>query len=266
MRAASGLIDRNAIGGVPASRTDCPKWRPARGAGLLSGTSEVSLGAGKRPAWTAFPETLDRQRNETLLSHMKQNTTASIAPQSPRERILLAAATVWAADPSAPLDTIARAAGVGRATLHRHFPSRVDLLRTAALDGIDAMARAIADARLEACRPAEALDLLVDLLVPFGDRLHFLLVTGDLLADPELAAAEATIDAPIRRLLDAAAADGVLRAGVPSAWRFRALESLLYAAWTAVAAGEVARLEASALVRDAFRCGFGAEPGVGALS
>jgi hypothetical protein len=69
--------------------------------------------------------------------------------------------------------------------------------------------------------------------------------------------AEAQIDAPIRQLLDDAANARELRAGVPSGWRFRALEALLYAAWTAVAEGTVARLDAPGLVRDAFRRGFG---------
>ena len=177
-----------------------------------------------------------------------------------RERILQAAATVWAADPSAPLEVIAQAAGVGRATLHRYFASRADLIRAAALTGIEALATAL-DAAMLSDKPAgDALDLLIDVLVPFGDRLHFLLVTGDLLTDPELAAAEAAIDAPIRRLLDAAATAGILRSDVPGAWRFRALESLLYAAWTAVAAGEIARLDAPQLVRDAFRRGFATDP------
>ncbi len=194
---------------------------------------------------------------------MTQTRQTALLPASARDRILIAAATVWAADPSAPLEVISQAAGVGRATLHRYFASRAHLIRAAALSGIDALATALDAAALFEKSAGEALDRLVDLLVPFGDRLHFLLVTGDLLTDPELAAAEAAIDAPIRRLLDAAAAAGELRADVPSAWRFRALESLLYAAWTAVAAGEIARLDAPQLVRDAFRRGFGADARTG---
>jgi AcrR family transcriptional regulator len=177
----------------------------------------------------------------------------------PRDRLLRSAAAVWAADPSASLDVVAQAAGVGRATLHRHFASRADLMRLAALDGIAALAAALEAADLPSRPPAEALDVLIDVLVPFGERLHFLLVTGDLMGDPEVAAAEASVDAPIRRVLDAAAAAGVVRGAGPSAWRFRVLEALLYAAWTGVAAGELARLDAPGLVRDAFRRGFGVD-------
>jgi len=177
-----------------------------------------------------------------------------------RDRIVEAAATVWAADPSATLDVVAQRAGVGRATLHRHFPSRAALIRTAALEGIAALAAALDAAALGQRRPAEALDALINILVPFGDRLHFLLVTGELIDDPDLAAAEAAVNASIRQLLDAAAAAGVLRNDLPAAWRFRALEALLYAAWTAVAVGEIARLDAPELVRDTFRRGFGTTP------
>ena len=49
-----------------------------------------------------------------------------------REAILAAAGPVLALDPSAPLETVANAARVSRATFYRHFRSRADLL--AALD------------------------------------------------------------------------------------------------------------------------------------
>ncbi|MFO0230533.1 TetR family transcriptional regulator, partial [Gemmatimonas sp.] len=71
---------------------------------------------------------------------------------SARDRIVEAAATVWAADPSATLDVVAQRAGVGRATLHRHFPSRAALIRTAALEGIAALAAALDAATLGVCQ------------------------------------------------------------------------------------------------------------------
>lgn len=49
-----------------------------------------------------------------------------------RQAILAAAGPVLALDPSAPLETVATAARVSRATFYRHFRSRADLL--AALD------------------------------------------------------------------------------------------------------------------------------------
>ncbi len=52
-----------------------------------------------------------------------------------RERILLAARHVFADQgPQAPLEDIARQAGVGIATLYRRFPDRQSLIRAVALD------------------------------------------------------------------------------------------------------------------------------------
>ena len=54
------------------------------------------------------------------------------------EAVLAAAAEVFAADgPDASLDEIARRAGVGNATLYRHFPNRRDLLVAVCVDEVD---------------------------------------------------------------------------------------------------------------------------------
>jgi AcrR family transcriptional regulator len=175
-----------------------------------------------------------------------------------RARIIAAATSVWSADPSAALDTIASDAGVGRATLHRHFPSRIDLLRAAAIEGISALDDALAHAPLADLQSHEALATVTAILVRFGDRLHFVLVAGELLGDPAVSEVEARIDARLHRLLDEAVAQGVLRSTTPKVWRFRAIEALVYAAWTAVAAGELAALDAPGLVYDTILGGLGA--------
>lgn len=74
-----------------------------------------------------------------------------------RDAVLRAAAAVFAAEGiTAPLDDIARAAGIGNATLYRNFPTRDDLLAAVMADSVDAL---LADSEvLEAgVAPAEAL-------------------------------------------------------------------------------------------------------------
>lgn len=74
-----------------------------------------------------------------------------------RDAVLQAAATVFAAEGiTAPLDDIARAAGIGNATLYRNFPTRDDLLAAVMVDSVDAL---LAESEvLEAgVAPAEAL-------------------------------------------------------------------------------------------------------------
>jgi TetR/AcrR family transcriptional repressor of mexCD-oprJ operon len=174
-----------------------------------------------------------------------------------RARIVAAAIRVWSADPSAPLDLVASEAGVGRATLHRYFPGRADLLRAAALEGITALDAALQSAQLPGRAHHDALATMLAILVQFGDRLHFTLVAGELIGDAEVSAAEAEVDARLGLVLERAVEGGLLRAGVPTAWRFRAIEAMVYAAWTAVASGELAAQDAPGLVYDTVIRGLG---------
>ncbi len=180
----------------------------------------------------------------------------SIAKDNPA-RILAAATRLWALDPSATLDQVAREAGVGRATLHRHFPGRADLLRATALAGIHQLGAALDARLLETLSAGDALRAVIDVLVPAGDQLHFLLVATEVYADPEVALAESAVDARIIPVLDRCVPEQVLRADTPMAWRMRAIEALIYAAWTAVANGELAARDAAGLVYDTVLRGFG---------
>lgn len=67
------------------------------------------------------------------------------------ERILDAARDVFLADPEAPISAVASRAGVGISALYRRYPSKEDLLRALAADGLT---RYIAD--LEAALASDA--------------------------------------------------------------------------------------------------------------
>lgn len=174
------------------------------------------------------------------------------------DRIVDAATRVWAANRSASLERVAVEAGVGRATLHRLFPARADLIRAATLTGIAALDDALTAAGLGDGAQPDDFSRLIGVLVRAGDQLHFTLVAAELLDDPEVRAAEAIVDARLHMLLDGATRAGVLRADIPRVWRFRAIEALVYAAWTAVAEGDLAPNDAPALVLNTILRGLGA--------
>ncbi|WP_240649418.1 TetR/AcrR family transcriptional regulator [Streptomyces sp. Z26] len=78
--------------------------------------------------------------------------------QQNRVQILRAAREVFAHEgPDAPLDEIARRAGVGVATLYRRFPSRDELIRAVVVDTLEALYAAAARAAAEDGDPFEAL-------------------------------------------------------------------------------------------------------------
>lgn len=96
------------------------------------------------------------------------------SPQRPRRadarrnrNAILAAARVVFAERGldAPLDAIARAANVSRATQHRHFPTRESLVRAIFDDNLETLARIVEDADDPADAYVELLLTTVDMLV-----------------------------------------------------------------------------------------------------
>jgi AcrR family transcriptional regulator len=130
-----------------------------------------------------------------------------------RDRIVeVAAAVVAEQGAGASLEEIARRAGVGSATLHRHFPGRRALLRAVFAGHVDALCRA-ADDRLADPRPADALVAWLRAVLRHATTHRGL--AAALLADPApLAAFHRGIEEAGRALLDRAQRAGEVRAGL----------------------------------------------------
>lgn len=171
--------------------------------------------------------------------------------------ILLAAARLLIVDRGASMQEIAAAAGVGRTTLHRYFPSREALIRSIAMDALRECESAIEESRIGEGPVAEALQRLFERLVPIGERYHFLLAEAQLDDDPEYLTAEEKIDAPICGLIERGREDGTLRADVPVAWIFKSVETLLFAAWEGVREGELAPRDTPRLATETLLHGLG---------
>jgi AcrR family transcriptional regulator len=157
---------------------------------------------------------------------MKTTPTSNMAPpiaaaararradaQRNVERLVAAAREAFAAHgPNAPLDDIARAAGVGAGTLYRHFPTRLALFEAVYRDSVE---RLCADGdRLAATElPAEA---LVDWLKGFvtvvsQKRGLAAALTDEGRASELFAQCHAMINATGAALLDRAKAAGAVR-------------------------------------------------------
>jgi AcrR family transcriptional regulator len=167
---------------------------------------------------------------------------------SPPEAALLAAALeVLSQRPGASLAEIAAAAGLSRATLHRVFPGREDLLRALAEDAI-----AAAEAALGRRGAAPPLDEVFRRLVPLGARFHFLLQETWIDQDAALTARQAKLVDRIDAVLAREREAGGLRDDVPLGWQRRVLLELTWSAWAAVADGTVAPRDAAGLALATF--------------
>lgn len=152
-----------------------------------------------------------------------------------RTAVVEAAIRVLGTNPGASMQDIASQAGVGRATLHRHYPSGADLMREVVLRCIRDIDDAVAPLEASSTSAVDYLHRLVDVIVPLGDRYHFLTREGIAFDDPEIAS---EIDRQARgmaELIDMVKAEGGIDAAVPTTWVVEAFDGLLYAAWSSVA-------------------------------
>ncbi|MEM9669622.1 MAG: helix-turn-helix domain-containing protein [Pseudomonadota bacterium] len=173
-----------------------------------------------------------------------------------RDAIIEAAFDIFSRDPSAALSEISDRAGVGRATLHRHFASRNDLVRALALIAIDEMDAAAEAACANVTSVAEAFQRVLAALIPLGDR-HGFLALEPIDNDPEIAAAYARQQRETRDMVEEAKAEGLFNKSVPTGWIIQAFDHLLYAAWENVKAGETTQNQAADLAWRTLTTGLG---------
>ncbi len=154
------------------------------------------------------------------------------------------------------MSAIADAAGVSRATLHRHFPGRqslIDAIGLLAIRETDAAVSAIDHANMTS---TDYLLAVFEAVVPLGDRYHFLAVTAQGAASEEVRAAYARQIRGVEDMVRWMASDGALAPDVPTDWAVLAIDSLVYTAWTAVRDGAVAPRQAAALASRTFLSGL----------
>jgi AcrR family transcriptional regulator len=174
-----------------------------------------------------------------------------------RAALLDAAADVLAVAPRASLGEVATRAGVGRATLYRHFENR-DALRAAIRE--EALARAsaaLAEADLPGCDTREGLRRAAARLVPLGMRFRILLADAADDGDADFLAARNEALSPLWALLARGAEKGELDRPGDAAWLPLVLANLLMTAVRAATDGLIDPDQAGDLVASAFLDGFG---------
>ncbi|MCZ7413348.1 TetR/AcrR family transcriptional regulator [Streptomyces sp. WMMC897] len=167
-----------------------------------------------------------------------------------REHLLRAAADLLSRRTTASMDEIAKAAGVSRATLHRHFAGRDALVLALGELGIRQIEEGLDTARIDEGDPTEALRRLLAEAMPVAGFLAFLYGENQLYATDHMDAGWARIDERVGALVRRGQTEGVFRRDLSPAWLIDALYALIAASGWSVQDGRLAPKEAPHMVAE----------------
>lgn len=166
-----------------------------------------------------------------------------------RDHVLAAAAALLTRKATASMDEIAKAAGISRATLHRHFAGRDALVRALEDLGIEQFERALDEARTEEGDAAEALRRLIAATEPVAGIMAFL-YTENQLYEAGLNEGWNRLDARVTALFQRGQEEGAFRLELSPAWLTEALYGLIGAGAWAVQDGRVAAKDRTRMVAE----------------
>lgn len=146
--------------------------------------------------------------------------------------------------PNASMSDIAQHAGVGRATLYRHFDTREALIIALVKESLaqtEAVVAPIAEKKLTA---KETLLAMLAVIVPLADRYHFLLSLWNLgVEDKEILQTYDDQLSKLYELIEAGKSEGSINKQLRSDWLVTLIDSLIYAAWWMLGQGIMSEAE-----------------------
>lgn len=170
------------------------------------------------------------------MSHMAYGCLMAVD----RDHVLRSAAALLTRKSTSTMDEVAKAAGISRATLHRHFAGRDVLVRALEELGIEECEAALTAARLGDGTAQEAVRRMVGALEPAAGLLAFLYTENQLFEGEEQNEGWARIDAAIAALFRRGQQNGEFRIDLTPAWLTEALYGLMASGAWAVSEGRVA--------------------------
>ncbi len=161
------------------------------------------------------------------------------------EAIVEAAIRVLNANAGATMSEIAAQAGVGRATLHRHFRTREDLISNIGVRCIEEMNAAVRAETTAGQAAVDRLRAMFRAVIPLGDRYNFL--GADYTDDPTLSQGYGTQLRWAETLVGDLKEQGHVARDIPSRWVVAQIDQLVWSAWNATTEGYLTADEATEL-------------------
>ena len=155
------------------------------------------------------------------------------------DSILDGALDALAGDPEASMAEIARRAGVVRATIYVHFPTREALIAAVTERAVAEVTEAVAAAEPARGDARDALERVVATAWRHLGRFHALVEVNTRLPQADLLAMHRPVLAVLQPLVERGQRDGAFRADVPPAWHLSMLLALIHAASGELSAGRI---------------------------
>jgi AcrR family transcriptional regulator len=158
--------------------------------------------------------------------------------------IIDAALEALASDPDVSMAEIARRAGVVRATVYMHFPTRESLLDAVMEDATTQVADAIREAEPARGEPREALERVLRATWQQLSQFHGVLgININRLSSTELRRRHLPMTTQIVPLLERGQAEGVFRSDVSATWLIAVVRAIVHLASTELQAGRLSQAD-----------------------
>jgi AcrR family transcriptional regulator len=185
---------------------------------------------------------------------MTKQTTPAPTPRRRRAdadrsvaAILAAALDALAGDPDASMAEIARRAGVVRATIYVHFPTRESLLDAVMERTVSEVARAMSQAEPERGEPKEAMERMIRATWKELSRFHMILeINKRRLSTEELYRRHLPMTSQLAPLVERGQASGVFRRDLPVTWHMATVRAIVHMASAELLAGRIAESDVEA--------------------
>ncbi len=160
------------------------------------------------------------------------------------QAIRQAALEALASDPDASMAEIARRAGVVRATIYAHFPTRESLLDAVMEHAVDQVAQAMREAEPERGEPKQALERVLLATWQQLSQFHSVLAINiNRLSTKELHRRHLPMTTQLAPLMERGQAEGVFRSDVSVAWQIAVIRAIVHTASSELQAGRISQAE-----------------------
>ena len=154
-------------------------------------------------------------------------------------RILEAAIDCLSRNPDASMADIARQAGVVRATIYVHFPTRESLIGAVTHHALTDVAQVIASSDPNSGDPVEALKRVVSATWKTLGRYHALVAINTQRPHEELHHEHGSVLGALEPLIVRGQTEGAFRPDVPASWHLATLLALIHGASGELSAGRI---------------------------